>query len=79
LIQGEFLSLSFSCSLCFAFEIYLALPHHFAWSAAFHAFLLALWFFLLLDDLLELFLAFGLLVVFHGILDPNFKLCTFCC
>jgi hypothetical protein len=35
-------------------------------------------FFLLLDDLLELFLAFfGLLAMLHGILDSNFKLCAF--
>jgi hypothetical protein len=33
--------------------------------------------FLLLDDFLELFLAFGLLAVLHGVLDSNFKLCTF--
>jgi hypothetical protein len=33
--------------------------------------------FLLLDVLLELFLAFlGLLAVLHGILDSNFKLCA---
>jgi hypothetical protein len=24
-------------------------------------------------------LAFGLLDVFHGVLDSNFKLCVFCC
>ncbi len=39
--------------------------------------LLALWFFLLLDDLIELFLVFCLLVVLHGVLDSNFKLCAF--
>jgi hypothetical protein len=34
--------------------------------------------FLLLDDLLELFLAFyGLLSVLHRVLDSNFKLCAF--
>jgi hypothetical protein len=34
--------------------------------------------FLLLDDLLELFLAFlGLLAMLHGVLDLNFKLCAF--
>jgi hypothetical protein len=34
--------------------------------------------FLLLDDLLELFLVFFyLLAVLHEILDSNFKLCTF--
>jgi hypothetical protein len=35
--------------------------------------------FLLLDDLLELFLAFGFLVVLHWVLDSNFKLCAFYC
>jgi hypothetical protein len=40
--------------------------------------LLAFVVFLLLDDLLELFLAFfGLLTVLHGVLDLNFKLCAF--
>jgi hypothetical protein len=39
--------------------------------------LLAFAVFLLLDDFLELFLAFGLLAVLHGVLDSNFKLCTF--
>jgi hypothetical protein len=33
--------------------------------------------FLLLDDLLEFFGFFGFLAVLHGILDLNFKLCTF--
>jgi hypothetical protein len=34
--------------------------------------------FLLPDDLLELFLCFlGLLVMLHGVLDSNFKLCAF--
>jgi hypothetical protein len=41
--------------------------------------LLVLWLFLLLDDLLDLFLVFGLLVVLYGVLDSNFKLCAFCC
>jgi hypothetical protein len=40
--------------------------------------LLAFAVFPLLDDLLELFLAFlGLLAVLHGILDSNFKLGAF--
>jgi hypothetical protein len=38
---------------------------------------LALRFFLFVDDLLKLFLAFGLLALFHGVLDLNFKLCSF--
>jgi hypothetical protein len=34
--------------------------------------------FLLLDNLLEFFLAFlGLLTMLHGVLDLNFKLCAF--
>jgi hypothetical protein len=41
--------------------------------------LLILRFFLLLDDLLKLLLAFNLLVVHHGVLDLNFKLCAFYC
>jgi hypothetical protein len=39
--------------------------------------LLALRLFLLLDDLLALFLAFGVLAVLHGVLDLNFKLYFF--
>jgi hypothetical protein len=72
------LSLSFSCSFCFSFELFLALLCHFAWFAAF-VLLLALQFFPLLDDLLELFLAFGLLAVLHGVLDLNFELYAFSC
>jgi hypothetical protein len=34
-------------------------------------------FFPLLVDLLELFWLFCLLVVLHGVLDSNFKLCAF--
>jgi hypothetical protein len=37
---------------------------------------LVLRFFLLLHDLLKLVLAFGLLVVFHVVLDSKFKLCV---
>jgi hypothetical protein len=33
--------------------------------------------FLLLDDLIEFFLAFSLLAVLHVVLDSNFKLCAF--
>jgi hypothetical protein len=66
--------LSFSCSS----EIILALLYHFAWLCRFSCLLLAFAVFLLLDDLLELFLTFlGLLVVPHGVLDSNFKLCVF--
>jgi hypothetical protein len=43
----------------------------------FSCILLDLQFFLLLDDLLELFLAFGLQAVLHGVLASNFKLCAF--
>jgi hypothetical protein len=32
----------------------------------------------LLDGPLELFLAFGLLAVFHCVLDSKFKFCAFC-
>jgi hypothetical protein len=45
----------------------------------FSCLLSALWFFLNLDDLLGLFLTFYLLVVLHGVLDSNFKLCAFRC
>jgi hypothetical protein len=34
--------------------------------------------FLLLNDHLELFLAFGFLAMLYGVLDSNFKLCAFC-
>jgi hypothetical protein len=48
------LTLSFSYSS----ELFLALICHFAWLSCFSRLLLALAVFLLLDDLLELFLAF---------------------
>jgi hypothetical protein len=48
------LTLSFSCSS----ELFLALSCHFAWLCRFSCLLLAFTAFLLLDDLLELFLAF---------------------
>jgi hypothetical protein len=38
LIPGEFLILSFSCSFCFGFELFLALLCHFAWLGAFRVF-----------------------------------------
>jgi hypothetical protein len=54
LIPVEFLSLSFSCSFCFDFELLLAL----FLGLPFLCLLLALRFFLFLDDSFELFLAF---------------------
>jgi hypothetical protein len=47
------------------FKPFLALLCLFAWCVAFRAFYWLLRFFLLLDDLLELFSAFGLLAVLH--------------
>jgi hypothetical protein len=47
--------LSFSCSFCF--ELLLALLYHFLGLSLF-VFLLVLWLFLLLDNLLELFVGF---------------------
>jgi hypothetical protein len=68
------LILSVSCSS----ELFLALSYHFAWFCHFSYLLLPFAVFLLLNDLLELFLAFlGLLAVLHGVLDLNFKLCAF--
>jgi hypothetical protein len=61
------------------FELFLALLSHFDWFCRFSWFLLAFTVFLLLDDLLELFWLFDLIVVLHGVLDLNFKLCVFCC
>jgi hypothetical protein len=57
LIQGEFLILTISCSFYFGFEIFLAHLCLFAWFATFRAFV-GLAVFLLLDDLVELLLAF---------------------
>jgi hypothetical protein len=56
--------------------IFLSFSYLLASFAAFCA-LLGLRLFLLLDDLLEFFLAFGLLTVLHGVLDSKFKLCVF--
>jgi hypothetical protein len=68
------LILSVSC----CFEFFLALSCHSVWLYRFSCLLLAFAVFLLLYDHLELFLTFlSLLVVLHGILDANFKLCTF--
>jgi hypothetical protein len=65
------LSLSFSCSS----EVFLALSGHFAWLYHFSCLLLAFAVFLLLDDLLELFLAFQ--VSSCASWDLRFKLCVF--
>jgi hypothetical protein len=54
-------------SFCFGFKFFLL----------FLCLLLAFAGLLLLDDLLELFWLFGLLVVLHGVLDSNFKLRAF--
>jgi hypothetical protein len=68
------LILSFSCSS----EFFTAFSCHFAWLCRFSCFLLTFVVFLLLDDLLELFLAFlGLLPVLHEVLHSNFKLYAF--
>jgi hypothetical protein len=68
------LSLSFSYSC----KLFLTLLCHFAWLYRFSCLLLAFAVFLLLDDLLELFLAFfSVLAMLHRILDLNFKLCAF--
>jgi hypothetical protein len=66
--------LSFSCSS----ELFLALLCYFALFCRFSCLLLAFVVFLLLDDLLELFVSFlGLLSVLNGVFDLNFKLCAF--
>jgi hypothetical protein len=52
------LSLSFSCSFYFGFELFLTLLCHFAWFTSFRIFVGLATFFLFLDELLELFLAF---------------------
>jgi hypothetical protein len=56
----------------FEFELFFT----FSLVCLFSCHLLVLQFFLLLDDLLEFFLAFGLLVVLHVVLDSKFKLCV---
>jgi hypothetical protein len=77
LISGGVLSfsiLSSSCSLYFDFVLFFAL----LLGLPLFVLLLALGFFLLLDDLIVLFWLFGLLAVLHGVLDLNFKLYAFC-
>jgi hypothetical protein len=73
--RGSFLILGFSCSFCFGFELFFAL---FLCSALFVS-IVGLAAFPLLDDFLELFLAFDLLAVLIGALDSKFKFCAFCC
>jgi hypothetical protein len=73
LISEGVLILSLSCSS----ELFLALLCHFTWLYRFSCLLLAFVVFLLLDDLLELFLASGLLAVLHGVSDSRFRLCAF--
>jgi hypothetical protein len=60
-------------SFCFGFELFLLFSRFYRFSCL----LLAFAGFLLLDDLLEPFLTFGLLAVLHGILNSNFKLYVF--
>jgi hypothetical protein len=57
--------------------LFLALLAILTWFAAFRAFYWACGFFLLLDDLLELFVTSGLLAVRQAVLDSNFKFCAF--
>jgi hypothetical protein len=52
------LSLSFSCSFYFGFELFLTLLCHFAWFTSFRIFVGLAAFSPFLDELLELFLAF---------------------
>jgi hypothetical protein len=60
LISGGVLNLSFCADFEILpwFELFLALPCHFAWLWRFSCLVLAFAVFFLLDDLLELFLAF---------------------
>jgi hypothetical protein len=65
-------------SLSYSSELLLALLCYYIWLYRFSCRLLAFTVFLLLDDLLEFFMAFwGLLVMLHGVLDSNFKLRAF--
>jgi hypothetical protein len=64
----------------FDFELFLALLCHYAWFAAFFvSFLFLAGFFLLLDDLLELFLAFSLLAMLHVSWIRNSNFVLLCC
>jgi hypothetical protein len=71
------LSLSFSCSFCFGFELFLALLAILLDLPLFVPFVSLMVFFLFLDDLLKIFLAFSLLAVLHWVLDSKFKICVF--
>jgi hypothetical protein len=70
----SFSILSSSCSLCFDFVLFFAL----LLGLPLFVLLLALRFFLLLDNLIVLFWLFSLLAVLQGVLDLNFKLYVFC-
>jgi hypothetical protein len=69
------LTLSFSCSS----ELFLALPCHFAWLCRFYFLVLAFAVFLLLDDLLELFLVFGSSSCASWGLGFELQTLCFCC
>jgi hypothetical protein len=69
------LFLSFSCS----FGLFLALLYHFAWFCRFSFLLLAFAVFLLLDDLLKLFLAFESSSCASWGLGFELKTLCFCC
>jgi hypothetical protein len=69
------LILSFSCS----FELFFALLCHFAWLYRFSYLLLAFTVFLLLDDLLELFLALGSSNCASWDLGFELQTLCFCC
>jgi hypothetical protein len=73
LIQEEFLSFVGFVFLSFSYLFFVTLLG----LSLFSYLLLVLRLFLLLDDCLKLFWAFGLLIVLHGILDSKFKLCAF--
>jgi hypothetical protein len=60
------------------FQLFLALLCHFSLVYHFSCHLLALWFFLLLVDLLELFFGFWSSSCASRVLDSKFKLCAFC-
>jgi hypothetical protein len=61
------------------FLLFLALIFHFGLVCRFACLLLVLRLFLLLDDLLELFIGFWFVVVLRGVFDSLFKLYAFCC
>jgi hypothetical protein len=63
----------------YVFEFFLALLYHF--SLVYHFSCLFIIFVVFPSSrwIFELFLAFGLLTVLHGVLGSLFKLCPFCC